>query len=93
MKDNSSELIMYVLKDKTTYEILEYIYVNDKVYSDDAKAFCSIHKLDTLKIKKLVDRVFWKRGTHVGSLYTINKRGRYIFELVSLFRSSQKGDF
>jgi hypothetical protein len=93
MKDNNSDLVLYVLKDKTIYEALEYLYVNEKVYSADAKSFCSVHKLDTLKTKKLVDRVFWKRGTYVGSLYTINKKGRYIFELVSLFRASKKADF
>jgi hypothetical protein len=93
MKDDNFDLVIYVLKDKTIYEVLEYIYVNEKVYSKDAKSFCSIHKLNTLRTKKLVDRIFWKRGTYIGSLYTINKKGRYVFELVSLFKSSKKGDF
>jgi hypothetical protein len=82
---------MYILNDETIYDTLEYVYVNERVFSGDAKTSCNVHKLNILKSKKLVDRLFWKRGTYIGSLYTINAQGRYIFELVSLFRCGMNG--
>jgi len=91
MKEENIELVMFVLKDEAIYDILQYLFINEKVQSEEAKSFCGVHRLEVLTNKKLANRIFWKKGKYVGSLYTINEKGKYIFELVSLFRSDKDG--
>ena len=87
---NESSIIILILNDTEMYHTLEYLYVNGRVKSIDVKNQCDVHKLNTLKSKDLVDRYFWKRGKHVGSMYKINKFGRYIFELATVFRKEDE---